>query len=146
MGAMFYSEPANVYVAGSDPIVRDAVSRLMSLDPQLAVSTAFDSVLLAELKDMPLGEFIEMVKSLPATRPERHLHPVPGGEEMRALLSDREMQVVKLVAEGLSNKEISVRLELSDKTVKNHISHILAKLNLSARTQVAVHALRAGIA
>ena len=157
MGALYYREPANVYVAGSDPIVRDAVSRLLSLDPQLAVSGAqpgvageaalvVDAALLAELKDVPLGEFIEMVKALPAVRSERHLHPVPGSGDMRALLSEREMQVVKLVAEGLSNKEISVRLELSDKTVKNHISHILAKLNLSARTQVAVHALRAGIA
>jgi DNA-binding NarL/FixJ family response regulator len=64
---------------------------------------------------------------------------------MRELLSDRELQVVRLVAEGLSNKEISIRLKLSDKTVKNHISHILAKVQLTARTQVAVHALRAGI-
>ena len=64
---------------------------------------------------------------------------------MLKVLSDRELEVVRLVAEGLSNKEISARLSLSDKTVKNHISHILAKLNLSARTQVAVHALRAGI-
>ena len=64
---------------------------------------------------------------------------------MRAALSDRELQVVRLVAEGLSNKQISIRLKLSDKTVKNHISHILAKLNLSARTQVAVHALRSGL-
>ena len=64
---------------------------------------------------------------------------------MRTALSDRELQVVRLVAEGLSNKQISIRLKLSDKTVKNHISHILAKLNLSARTQVAVHALRTGL-
>jgi two-component system response regulator DegU len=52
---------------------------------------------------------------------------------------------VRLVAEGLSNKEISSRLSLSDKTVKNHISHILAKMNLTARTQVAVYAIRAGL-
>ena len=60
-------------------------------------------------------------------------------------LSERELEVVRLVAEGLSNKEISARLSLSDKTVKNHISHILAKMNLTARTQVAVYAIRAGL-
>ena len=91
-----------------------------------------------------------MVKSLPPaapalSAPSRHLGPITGSRDMRAALSDRELQVVRLVAEGLSNKQISIRLELSDKTVKNHISHILAKLNLSARTQVAVHALRAGL-
>ncbi|HKE36458.1 MAG TPA: response regulator transcription factor [Candidatus Baltobacteraceae bacterium] len=62
-----------------------------------------------------------------------------------ALLSARELQVVRLIAEGLSNKQIGANLELSDKTVKNHISHILAKLGLTARTQVAVLALRGGI-
>jgi len=90
-----------------------------------------------------------MVKSLPAVATAalstRHLRPLAGARDMRAALSDRELQVVKLVAEGLSNKQISIRLKLSDKTVKNHISHILAKLNLSARTQVAVHALRTGL-
>jgi DNA-binding NarL/FixJ family response regulator len=64
---------------------------------------------------------------------------------MRASLSDRELGVVRLIVEGLSNKEISSRLALSDKTVKNHISHILSKLKLRARTQVAVMALRGGI-
>jgi DNA-binding NarL/FixJ family response regulator len=68
------------------------------------------------------------------------------GSEMRARLSDREMEVVRLIVEGLSNKQISERLALSHKTVKNHISHILAKLSLTARTQVAVRALRDGLA
>ena len=77
----------------------------------------------------------------------RHLQAVATSTERDALasLSDRELEVVRLVAEGLSNKEISSRLTLSDKTVKNHISHILAKMNLTARTQVAVYAIRAGL-
>jgi DNA-binding NarL/FixJ family response regulator len=67
-------------------------------------------------------------------------------QDVRAALSSRELQVVRLIAEGgLSNKQIGERLELSDKTIKNHISHILAKLNLSARTQVAIVAIRTGI-
>ncbi len=100
------------------------------------------------LRDLTVGEFLSASKAM-APSAARHLQPVPGApavRDMRALLSDRELEVVRLVAEGLSNKEISSRLSLSDKTVKNHISHILAKLNLTARTQVAVMALRVGIA
>jgi DNA-binding CsgD family transcriptional regulator len=103
------------------------------------------------LRDLTVSQFLEAVRAMAPAAP-RHLQPVPAAppgsatRDMRALLSDRELEVVRLVAEGLSNKEISSRLSLSDKTVKNHISHILAKLNLTARTQVAVMALRAGIA
>lgn len=62
-----------------------------------------------------------------------------------AMLSPREIDVVRLVAQGLSNKEIGDRLAVSDKTVKNHIANIFSKLNLNARTQVAVYAIREGI-
>jgi DNA-binding NarL/FixJ family response regulator len=62
-----------------------------------------------------------------------------------ATLSTRETQVLRLIAEGLANKQISARLCLSEKTVKNHISRIFSKINVQARTQAAVHAIRAGI-
>jgi DNA-binding NarL/FixJ family response regulator len=107
-----------------------------------------DETVLASLKHLSVSDFIAMVRDLPVAPPfssERHLRPVAGRRDMRTVLSQRELEVVKLVAEGLSNKQISLRLKLSDKTVKNHISHILAKMGLSARTQVAVHALRAGL-
>jgi DNA-binding NarL/FixJ family response regulator len=61
-------------------------------------------------------------------------------------LSRREADIVRLIAAGLSNREISRRLGLSDKTVKNHISHVFAKLNVTARTQVVVYAIRNGLA
>jgi DNA-binding NarL/FixJ family response regulator len=61
-------------------------------------------------------------------------------------LSPREADIVRLIAAGLSNREISIRLGLSDKTVKNHISHIFAKLNVTARTQVVIYAIRSGLA
>jgi DNA-binding NarL/FixJ family response regulator len=61
-------------------------------------------------------------------------------------LSRREGDIVRLIASGLSNREISRRLGLSDKTVKNHISHIFAKLSVTARTQVVVYAIRNGLA
>jgi two-component system response regulator DegU len=61
-------------------------------------------------------------------------------------LSTRELEIVRLIAEGLSNKEIGQRLFLTEKTVKNHTSRIFTKLNVVARTQVAVHAIRSGLA
>ncbi|GAC1585568.1 MAG: response regulator transcription factor [Candidatus Velthaea sp.] len=60
-------------------------------------------------------------------------------------LSSRERDIIKLIAGGLSNKEISARLVLSEKTIKNHISRIFTKLNVTARTQAAVHAIRTGM-
>ena len=50
-----------------------------------------------------------------------------------------------MIADGLSNREIGNRLSLSEKTVKNHVSHILAKLKVNARSGVAVYAVRNGI-
>ena len=60
-------------------------------------------------------------------------------------LSDRELEVLKLIAEGLSNTEISGRLFISEKTTKSHVSNILSKLHLADRTQAAVYAWRQGV-
>jgi NarL family two-component system response regulator LiaR len=60
-------------------------------------------------------------------------------------LSDRELEVLKLIAEGLSNAEISNRLFISEKTTKSHVSNILSKLHLADRTQAAVYAWRQGV-
>ncbi len=60
-------------------------------------------------------------------------------------LSVRETEVIRLIAEGLSNKEISARLSLSEKTIKNHVSRIFSKLNIYARTQAAVYAIKMGL-
>ena len=57
-------------------------------------------------------------------------------------LTERELDVLRLIAQGKSNKEISDDLVLSEKTVKTHVSNILQKLHLSDRTQAAVYALR----
>jgi two-component system, NarL family, response regulator DevR len=55
-----------------------------------------------------------------------------------AALSDRERAVLALIVDGLSNREIGSRLYLAEKTVKNHVSGLLAKLQMQRRTQIAV--------
>jgi len=59
-------------------------------------------------------------------------------------LTNRQMEILELIIEGLSNKQIAVRLSISQQTVKNHVTSILAKLNRSDRTQAAIYALRHG--
>jgi NarL family two-component system response regulator LiaR len=60
-------------------------------------------------------------------------------------LTEREIEVLRLVGEGLTNAEIAARLIISEKTAKSHISNILSKLHLADRTQAAVYAWREGI-
>lgn len=57
-------------------------------------------------------------------------------------LTNREEEVLKLIAEGLFNKEIAARLDISERTVKNHISNIFKKIDVSDRTQAAVFTIR----
>lgn len=68
------------------------------------------------------------------------------GRAARTELSTRETEIIRLIADGLSNKEISAKLHLSEKTVKNHVGRIFAKLNINARTQAAVYAIKTGLA
>jgi DNA-binding NarL/FixJ family response regulator len=67
----------------------------------------------------------------------------PDGPEQ---LSERETDVLRLVAAGRANKEIARELGIGEKTVKTHVSSILAKLGLMSRTQAALHAVRIGLA
>jgi len=66
-------------------------------------------------------------------------------EVIRAELSDRELEVLKLIANGKDNAQIARELFISPKTVKNHISNILMKLQIENRIQAAVYAVRSGI-
>jgi NarL family two-component system response regulator LiaR len=61
-------------------------------------------------------------------------------------LTERELEVIRLVAQGRSNREIAGECFISEKTVKTHIGHILAKLELKDRTQLAIYAIRHGLA
>jgi DNA-binding NarL/FixJ family response regulator len=66
-------------------------------------------------------------------------------EQIRSELSDREIEVLKLIANGKDNAMIAAELHISPKTVKNHISNILMKLQIQNRIQAAVYAVRSGL-
>jgi DNA-binding NarL/FixJ family response regulator len=104
------------------------------------------------VKDTTPAMMIEIVHSI--ARGDYYADPRLAGAMLRRRstrsseasdLSGREFEIVRLIADGLSNREIGNRLSLSEKTVKNHVSHILAKLKVSARSGVAVYAVRNGI-
>ncbi len=61
-------------------------------------------------------------------------------------LTSRELEILRLIAQGLTNQEIGDELVLSERTVRTHVSHILGKLHLANRTQAALYALREGYA
>jgi two-component system, NarL family, response regulator DevR len=70
----------------------------------------------------------------PVARPRR----VVAGEDRLTLLTDQERTVLRLIGEGLTNRQIGARMGLAEKTVKNYTSHLLAKLGLERRTQAAI--------
>ncbi|MGB2896639.1 MAG: response regulator transcription factor [Anaerolineales bacterium] len=73
----------------------------------------------------------------------RRSSDLPPSEEP---LTEREVEVLKLLAQGLQNKEIAEELVISERTVSTHVSNILSKLHLANRTQAALYALREGLA
>jgi DNA-binding NarL/FixJ family response regulator len=83
----------------------------------------------------------KVLQRVRATSPD-----VEAAEMLMAQLSDRELQVLKLIANGKDNAQIAGELFISAKTVKNHISNILLKLSIENRIQAAVYAVRSGIA
>jgi DNA-binding NarL/FixJ family response regulator len=97
------------------------------------VVAAGDALLAPGVTRRLIAEFARMRPRLPP-RPER-----------LEALTDRETEVLRLIAEGLSNMEIADRLVVSDETVKTHVSHVLAKLDLRDRTQAVVIAYESGL-
>jgi NarL family two-component system response regulator LiaR len=75
----------------------------------------------------------------------RTAHP-PQSLQGKELLTEREVEVLKLVAQGLPNKEIADQLVVSERTVRTHVGNILSKLHLANRTQAALYAIREGLA
>ena len=107
------------------------------------------------LKDMKMDKLAEAIQSaihgevtlhpLVATRVLRNLRGESSDESFYAELTDRELEVLKFIANGLSNSQIADQLVISTNTVKGHVSNILSKLHLADRTQVAVYAWQKGI-
>jgi two-component system, NarL family, response regulator LiaR len=108
------------------------------------------------LKDVSPVELADAVRK--AARGEAVLHPRIAARVVQELhgarteafnpfsdLSEREMEVLRLIADGMGNGEIAQRLVISEKTVKSHVSNILSKLHVVDRTQAAVYAWREGV-
>ncbi len=106
------------------------------------------------LKDVQPAELATAIRA--AQRGEVHLHPQAARRLMQAIgpkeqsavaepLTDREVEVLKALARGESNKQIADTLIVSEKTVKAHVSNILGKLSLQSRTQAVLYALRHGM-
>lgn len=108
------------------------------------------------LKDLDAGEFVELLDGLqrgeaPMTRKtaSRLLEKLSTESREkqgdRFALSDREIEVLKLVARGLANKAIATQLSISENTVKYHLKNILQKLNVRNRTEAVSQAFRTGL-
>ena len=108
------------------------------------------------LKDMKMEKLVDALHR--AIQGEVTLHPRvavrvlqnirgenPESEPLFTELTERELDVLKLIASGLSNSQIAEKLVISENTVKGHVSNILSKLHMADRTQVAVYAWQKGI-
>lgn len=108
------------------------------------------------LKDSSPDELLQAIREV--ARGESWLHPAIARKVLREvrrpaevppngeLLTEREVEILGLVARGLANREIADLLHVSERTVRTHVSNILSKLHLANRTQVALYAVRSGLA
>jgi two-component system, NarL family, response regulator LiaR len=108
------------------------------------------------LKDVAPGDLCDAVRA--AYNGEARLHPsvarklmdqvmpqpVSHSHERKVTITVREMEVLRLIAAGMSNKQIASNLVISEKTVKTHVSALLSKLDLTDRTQLAIYAVKQG--
>ncbi|MCC7449678.1 MAG: response regulator transcription factor [Anaerolineae bacterium] len=104
------------------------------------------------LKDTEASDLIRAIKAAAAGQvqlspkaAERLLHEVRVPEQTTEELTERETEVLRLLAQGETNKEIAYHLSIGEKTVKTHVSNILSKLHVSSRTQAALYAVQIGL-
>jgi non-specific serine/threonine protein kinase len=97
-----------------------------------------DQVPAADLRKQFLQHTLHLAPPAAPPMPRRAAQRESGG------LTERERETVALIAEGKSNREIAARLVVSEETVKSHVSHVLTKLGLSSRTQIAAWAVERG--
>ncbi|HEU5103341.1 MAG TPA: response regulator transcription factor [Roseiflexaceae bacterium] len=146
-----------------------AIERILSHQPaaRILVLTSFEAddkifpairagALGYTLKDFGPAELIRAIERV--YRGESSLHPAIARKVLQELaqppkrpptvepLTDREVAVLRLIAQGQSNQEIADALRIGEGTVRVHVSNILSKLHLASRTQAALYALREGLA
>ena len=109
-----------------------------------------------QLKDSEPEELVEAIRQV--HRGESALHPIVARKVLQELsqpvektptpdpLTPREVEVLRLIAQGLENPAMAEKLVISEATVRTHVSNIMTKLHLASRTQVALFALREGLA
>ena len=147
----------------------EAVRRIMAAQPGsrilMLTSFATDDQIFPALKAGALGYLLkdtspeDLVQAIRQVhRGESSLHPTIARKVLQELsrppqrpptpdpLTEREVEVLRLVAQGRSNQEIARALVVSEATVRTHVSSILSKLHLASRTQAALYALREGLA
>ncbi|MCC6978322.1 MAG: response regulator transcription factor [Candidatus Melainabacteria bacterium] len=123
----------NISSAQLGTVVRSVAEGAVWLDPGIA-----NRVLCAYASDKPNGAAPANGGSNTSTRTRTR-------ERSNTRLSPREIEVLRLVAQGLSNQKIADQLELGLETVKTHMRHIMEKLTVSDRTEAAVKAMREGL-
>jgi len=139
-------------ICGSYPEVKVIALTSFTEDEQVfsVIKAGAVGYLLKDISPPDLAKAIQAVH-----KGETHLHPditkklmkqfvnpKSEAETMPDELTPREMEVLQLIAQGLSNKELAKKLTISEKTVKTHLSSIFSKLHLSDRTQAAIYALK----
>ena len=138
-----------VTVSGDDASVTDAV--LAGACGYLLKDAAVEDIIAAIraadageswISPRVAGTLLDRVRSTNGTG---EANETPGDTSEDSALSDRELEVLRLLAQGKENTEIATELFMSPKTAKNHVSSILAKLQLQNRIQAAVYAVRRGL-
>jgi DNA-binding NarL/FixJ family response regulator len=117
------------------------------MEMRRAIAAGVDGYL---VKDMQPDELLRAVKAVASganfVDPRIADHDTGSLRRSAHDLSAREKEVLRLIARGLSNRDISTALVLSEKTVKNHLSSIFAKIDVATRTQAALYAIKEGLA
>jgi DNA-binding NarL/FixJ family response regulator len=99
------------------------------------------------LKDAPQADMIDAIRAVHSGKRyfPRHIAARLAERMMRTNLTARELEVLNMLARGLTNKQIGHALEISDNTVRNHVNSIIEKLEVSDRTEAATTAIHRGI-
>lgn len=145
----------------------DATAEIIRTDPaaHILILTSFseDERMLAAVKAGAMGyilkdqhpeELLQAIRDTYNGKP--YLNPIvarrllrdlpdPGSPTPGDVLTRRELEILRLVAQGLSNKEIAATLSLQEATIRSHVGHILDKLTLTNRSQLVLYAVRKGL-